>query len=224
MTINLALWESDYYRCSAPDVAPELGDPEFRGVYLRYQDPRHRKVTFEIDDSALTKSGFTCCNTYPKKFSGNTLMLTSTDPLCVKAYSDSLTNNRLVMGFGQSFGEDWIHVVFDELSIVPRPSWQDYTVDKYFEVLARMPEHAQDMDGARSGADQVCIMHTRHPQTNRILRISSVMWKSSRLCGVKLDVFHDPGFGDVSGEWTAFDVDVRSFSFHVSFAMISLFI
>ena len=118
VTINLALWESDYYRCSAPDVAPELGDPEFRGVYLRYQDPRHRKVTFEIDDSALTKSGFTCCNTYPKKFSGNTLMLTSTDPLCVKAYSDSLTNNRLVMGFGQSFGKDWIRVVSDKSNTI----------------------------------------------------------------------------------------------------------
>ena len=31
------------------------------------------------------------------------------------------------------------------------------------------------------------------------------------MCGVKLDIFHnDPGFGDVSSEWTAFDVDVGS--------------
>ena len=67
------------------------------------------------------------------------------------------------------------------------------------------------MNKARSGAEcygQVCIMQTRLPRTTRILQISSVMWKSSRMCGVKLEVFHDPGFGDVSGEWTAFDVNV----------------
>ena len=31
------------------------------------------------------------------------------------------------------------------------------------------------------------------------------------MCAVKLEVFHDPGFRDVSGKWTAFDVDVGSF-------------
>ena len=30
------------------------------------------------------------------------------------------------------------------------------------------------------------------------------------MCAVKLEVFHDPGFGDIPGEWTAFDVDVHS--------------
>jgi len=43
------------------------------------------------------------------------------------------------------------------------------------------------------------------------------------MCRVKLQVFQDPGFGDVSGKWTAFDVDVGSF-LHVSLALISLFI
>ena len=31
------------------------------------------------------------------------------------------------------------------------------------------------------------------------------------MCGVKLELFHDPGFDNVSGEWTAFDVNVGSF-------------
>jgi len=67
----------------------------------------------------------------------------------------------------------------------------------------RAPELAQAMNKARSGAeryDQVYIMQTRLPRTTRILQISSVMWKSSRMCGVKLEVFHDHGFGDVSSE------------------------
>ena len=33
--------------------------------------------------------------------------------------------------------------------------------------------------------------------------------------GVKLEIYHDPGFGDVSGEWTAFDANVGSFFAHL---------
>ena len=141
-------------------------------------------------------------------------MLTSTDPLCIKVYFDSRTNHRLVLGFGQSFGKDWIHVVFDESNMIPQPSWQDYTEHKYVEMLVRTPEYAQHMNKARSGAErygQLCVMQTCLPRTTRILQILSVMWKSSRMCGVKLELFHDPGFDNVSGEWTAFDVNVGSF-------------
>ena len=33
------------------------------------------------------------------------------------------------------------------------------------------------------------------------------------MCGVKLELFQDPRFGNVSGEWTGFDVDVSRFFF-----------
>jgi len=228
LNINLVLWESNYYRCPVPYIPvrgpyPPAGPRQLCQVYLRYQDPPHRNTAFEIDDSALAENGFTCCDTYPKKFTSDTLTLTSTDPLCVKVYSDSLTNYRLVLGFGQSFGKDWVHVISDGPNTILPPSWQDYAKHKYIEMLARMPEHAQQMNRARSGAEQVCIMQTHLPQTTSLLQTSSVMWKSSRRCGVKLEVFHDPSFGDISGEWTTFDVDVGSF-LHVSLALISLFI
>ena len=228
VAIPLALWESNYYRCPAPSFGlfPPEGPPQLRQVYLRYQDPPHRSTTFEIDDSALIENGFTSCDVYPKKFTGNTLTLASTDPLCVKVYYDSLTNHRLLVGFGQIFGTDWIHVVSDEPNIISGLSWQDYTWQKYIDMLVRAPEHTQHMNKARSGAersDQVCIIQTRLPQTTRILQISSVMWKSSRVYRVKLEVFHDPGFGVVSGEWTAFDVNVGIF-LHISLALMSHFI
>ena len=215
VAIALALWESNYYRCKEPDSlvhAPE-GPPQFHQVYLRYQDPSHRNTTFEIDDSALTENGFTCCNAYPKRFTGNTLTLTRTCSLCIRVYSDKQANHCFVVGFGQSFGKDWMHVVSDE-TIIPRLPWVDSTKHNYNAMLVRSPEHAQRMNTARSGAErygQICIMQTRLPQTTRLLQISSVMWKSSRMCGVKLEVFHDPGFADVSGEWAAFDVNVGSF-------------
>jgi len=93
-------------------------------------------------------------------------------------------------------------------------------------MLVDTPEYAQPMNKARSGSEgydrQIYVMQTRFPRT-RVLQISSVMWRSSRMCGVKLEVFDDPGFCDVSGEWTAFNVDVGGF-LHVSLALISLFI
>ena len=225
VTITLALWESNYYRCPAPYFGlflPGALPLRLRQVYLRYQDLPHRNATFEIDDSALTEIGFTCCDAYPKEFTGNTLALTSADSFGIKVYSDSLTNHRFVVGLEQFFGKDWIHVVSDEYGIIPRLPWEYYAVHEYYKM--KVLEHAQAMNKARSGAERygrICIMQTHLPQTTRILQISSVMWKSSRMCGVKLEVFHDPGFGDVSGEWTALDVNVGFL--HFSLALISLF-
>ena len=54
-------------------------------------------------------------------------------------------------------------------------------------------------------------METRLPRSTWVLQTSCVMWKSSRICGVKLDVFQNPRFGIASGEWTGFDVDVSRF-------------
>ena len=208
VTISLALCGSDYYRY--PCVAYPEAPLRLRQVYLRYQDLPHRNTTFEIDDSALAENGFTCYDTYPMKFTGDMLTLTS-DSICIRVYSDSLTNHRFVVGLGLSFGKDWIHVVSDESNTIPRPSRRDYLQHKYNEMKVIMPEHAQHMNKARSGAErygQVCIMQTRLPRTTRILQISSVMWGSSRMYGVKLEVFHDPGFGHISSEWTAFYVNV----------------
>ena len=83
-----------------------------------------------------------------------------------------------------------------------------------------MPAHARHVNKARSEVEQVCIMQTRLLRSDSILQIASVTWKSSRICGVKLGVFDDPaGSSDVSGEWTAFDVDVGYFSLYISLAL-----
>ena len=210
MNIGLALWESNYYWWPGPFLkllkAPQW---QLRQVYLRYQDLPYGNITFENDDSALTENGFTCCHAYPEKFTGNTLTMTSTNFLCVKVYSDSLTNRCFVVGLGQTFGKDWIHVVFDESDIIPQPS-ELLAMDEHFKMRCKASRHALHMNKARSGAQQVCIMQTRLPQTTRILQISSVTWKSSRRCGVKLEVFHDPGFCNVSGHWSVFHVNVGS--------------
>ena len=197
--ISLCLRESNYYRCAELFSRPE-GTLQFRQVYLRYQDTSHRNATFEIDDSAVTKDGFVCFNTLPRNFTGNTFILTSTVPLCVKAYSNDLTGDYFAVGFGQVFGKDWIHVESDPWD----SPLEAFTEIEYNNMLARAPEHARSMDKARSGA-RVCVMQTH---LHRFTLRTCVVWKSSRENGVKLEVFRDPSFDSVSGEWMGFDVDV----------------
>ena len=208
VTIDLCLGESNYYRCGHPDAFPERA-LQFRQVYLRYQDTSHRSAAFEIDDSAITKNGFVCFDTLPRNFTGNTFILTSTNPLCVKVYSNDQTGDYIAVGFGQCFGKDWVNVEY-----VKSGTWNPlfskeltmelFPKEKYNDMLAEAPEHMRSMDKARSGA-QICIMHTRLRQST--LR-TCVVWKSSRENSVKLEVFRDPSFDDVSGKWTGFDVDV----------------
>ena len=198
-TINVALWESNYYRYGSESVRGERGRPQLHQVYLRYQGTPRRTVTsFEIDDSAITENGFT--------FIEN--LFTATVDLGVKFYSKSL-EHRFALGFGHWFDQNWIHVVCEEPGTT---FWNPYV-----PMLTRAREHARFMKKARSGAARcrgsVCIMETPIPQSTWILQTSCIVWKNSRICGVKLDVFRDPGFGIVSSKWTGFDVDVSSFFF-----------
>jgi len=196
VAIDLCLMESNYYRCHAkPDSYPE-GTFQFRQVYLRYQDTFHRNAAFDIDDNAITENGFTYDGAYPTKFTGNMFTPTITDPLRVKVYSNNQTGHCFAVGFGQFLGKNWIHVESN--------MWDSFDF-KYNSMLARAPDHLQSMDKARSSGALVSIMHTCLDQWT--LR-TCVVWKSSRENGVKLEVFRDPGFDYLSGEWTGFDVDV----------------
>ena len=137
------------------------------------------------------------------KFTGDSFILTITDTLCIKIYSNDDTGDCFAVGFGQFFGKDWIHVqsgTWDFLS-------EESARYEYNNMLARAPEHVHSMDKARSGA-LVCTMQSRLGQLT--LR-TGVVWKSSRENGVKLEVFRDPSFDCVSGEWTCF----RSFDVSV---------
>ena len=202
VAINLALWESNYYRYPG-SFRPEGGHLQLCHVYLRYQDTPRCNSTFEIHDSAVHKEGFKCTSGSVRYREGmNTVTLSSTDPLCVKRYSKSYSHGRwhdFAVGFGQCFGQNWIHVVCDEPGID--------------SMLERAPEHAQSMKKAHSGAArcQIYILHTRLPQSSWILQTSCIVWTNSGICGIKLEVFQDPGFGFASTEWTAFDVDVSIF-------------
>ena len=223
MAINLALWESNYYRHPGPSCH-EGGRLQLRQVYLRYQDTPHihRSSTFEIDDSAaLHKGGFTSSARPVGLITGNTVTLNTADPLCVKGYYSCRQNYDFAMVFGQCFGQNWVHVICEE------PDSPYDLRSCYYAMRHRAADHAlpQSMKKARSGAAccQVYILQTRLPRSTWILQTSRVMWKSSVMYGVKLELFQDPGFGNVSSEWTGFDVDVsRFFLVHAHYRLIGI--
>ena len=124
------------------------------------------------------------------------------------------------VGFGRCFGQNWIDVLCMEpgttsrniYDLMPRRAPEHAQSVKepdpisrniYYLMLARAPEHAQSIKKARPGAArcQVYISHTRLPRSTWILQTSCVMWKSSGICGLKLEVFRNPGFDIPSGEW-----------------------
>ena len=205
VTINLTRWESNYYRHAGSIPYEEV--PSLQ-LHIRYQDTLHCNSTFEIDDSAIFQEGFSSSATLPQQSTtGNTVTLSTTDPLCVKRYSCKKEYDFAV-GFGQCIGQNWTHVVCQKSDTI---SWRIYDL-----MLERAPEYGRSMMTARSGAAahcQVYILQTRLPRSTWVLQTSRVIWKNSRMWGVKLDVFRDPEFSIVSGQWKGFDVEVSRLFF-----------
>ena len=210
VTINLALWHSNYYRYSSSvSQFPTEQSLEFRQLYLRYQGTPYRNATFEIDDSAIIEDGFICCNMYPSDLTENKLTLTSASPFCVKVYTDNQTKSRFSIAFGQCFGHDWIHCI----SEIPSGfSWFDEE-----EFLVKGPERVQSMAQAPPRGERcgnVWVNHTRLPRLTCIVRTSRVVWDKSRI-GVRMELFRQLDFHIGSDEWEIWNVEVGRFSHYV---------
>ena len=209
VAIKLASWKYKYYRHFTPlqYESPLKKTLRFKNVCLPYQDLRD--VTFQIDDSALTRSGFNYCGAHPPKLAGNTLILTNTDPLCVEVYSDDQANLRLVVGYGKFLGQHWVHLVCEVVSGQPS-HWKKYAQEEYKKMQDGRPEYAQCMSSAcpqKERYHHVLMKHTSLPgSTQQNIRTSCVVWESSGICAIKIDVFH--GFCNVTEEWTGFAIDV----------------
>ncbi|KAL4063365.1 heterokaryon incompatibility protein-domain-containing protein [Scleroderma yunnanense] len=218
VSINLALWKSNYYRYFTPvwKGFPTEGTLQFRQLYLRYQDIPHRNVTFKIDDSAITRNGFTYCGTYPWEPRENTVTLTRTNFLYVKIYSNSESNCRFAVGFGLCFGQGWIHFVYQEHACTNYgySQWEDYAEGEYKKMLVRGPEHARSMAEVRSRGERYGHLWFKYNclpgRTGWSVRTSYIVWESSKNWGVRIDAFQDPGIRHRSDEWadlTNFDVE-----------------
>jgi len=206
VVIEVALWESNYYQYGNADThSLWTRHPQLCQVYLRYQGTPHCGSTFKIDDSAVHKEAVT--DTYPEKMiTGNTVTLSTTDSLCLKCYSCGQYHFEVALG--QCFDQHWI--------CVDCGMFYHNIPTSYVQKLMRAPEHAQSMNKECSGSAscRVWVMETPLVPESMILQTSHLMWKGSRVCGVKLGVFRTPRLGNIaSGKWIGFDVDVSIFFF-----------
>ena len=206
VTINLTLQNFNYYRYSSLVwQLPTEGNIQFRKVHLRYQDAYH-DVAFEIDDSAITASGFVGRNEYPPELTGNTFTLTGTSPLCVRVYSQIRGQGRFAVAFGQCLGRDWVHVIVN-----PRGNYSRFYAG---ELMLKGPEQTQfgDAFSPAEFRDHIWAHHIRLPGSNSVVRTSRVVWERSRI-GVRIEIFQDPGFRSGLDEWRILYVEVGKTSF-----------
>ena len=203
VTINMAVRNYNYLRYFLPlEELPTGQSLQFRQVYLRYHPDAFRDVTFDIDDSAITENGFTNCHTYPSD-TGNTIMLTSTSPICTKSYVETAGGSRFSVAFGQFFGLDWVH-------LINRAPKRFSSLDEA-KLLINGAKHAYSMAGVASRDDlcaRIWICHIPLPRSTCTVRVSRIVW--SRRIEVWMEIIRDSTFH--LGEWRSIDVEVSGFS------------
>ena len=210
VAVNLVLWNSNYYRYPNVQEA-DLGDsPEFRQVYLRYQDTPIHAVTFEINDSNLTENGFTCSNEHPEEHTGN-FTLTDVNPFSVKTYSEEQGNSCFKVVFGQYLGRDWVHLDDFPLNAIPNideeasiPRGPDWALP-----MSNAPIHYRPYDG-------IWIHHFHLPGSSWVVRTYRVVDGRSKI-RLRMEMFRDSHFRNTQDGWKVYHVEVVNFLVHVDY-------
>ena len=205
VSIDLVLWNSNYYRYSNVWQTADSNSAEFRQVYLRYQDTLNYTVTFDIDDSGITENGFTCSNEAPAEHAGNNFTLTNANPICVKTYSEQQGNSRFKVVFGQCLGLDWVHLDYDfSLGITSsRAQGPDWAL-----ALSDAPSH-----GLSSSNRHLWVRHFRLPGSSWVVRVYRTAWERSKI-RVRMEVFQDSQFRSGLDDWKVYFVEVSDFIVH----------
>ena len=201
VTIDLVLWNSNYYRYPPMRVSALVASPaKYHQVYLRYQDTSNHTITFDIDDSGVIENGFTS-HVDPKNPAGNTSTLTNTNPFCVKTYSKQ-GDGHFNIDFGQCLGLDWVHL---DVARPPRSCIED-------TLKVQMPGGALSMadpfEAYSSG--RLWVYHLQIPGSTWIVRIYRVAWERSKI-RLRLEVSRGTHLQNRLDEWIAYDVEVSDF-------------
>ena len=206
VSIDLVLWNSNYYRYLNVQAADVGDSAKFHQVFLRYQDTPNHAVTFKVDDGGLTENGFICSNEYPasEEHSVNTFMLTNANPFCFRTYSEEKSNCRFRVVFGQCLGEDWVHL---QNSALGTSAWINFVTS-----ISRGPDCALSIsDGPfDSLCGKLCVRHFHPPGSPWVVRTYRIEWERSKI-EIRMEVFHDPHFRNGLDEWKVYDVEVSDF-------------
>ena len=202
VSVVLASWNSNYYRYPMPISTPlrTTGHLQFRQVYLRYQDT-FSNVTFEIDDSAIIKNGFTCRDTRslePEGNTGSTLTVTTINFLRARAYSNDKRDCCFAVAFGECFGEGWVHAI----------AFPDQLSQFYKKELVKGPKRARriaEVPSRDHHYGRIWVNYIRLP--GWVVRTSRIVWERSNI-GVRIEAFRDPGINIGLNDWKTLGVQV----------------
>ena len=211
VSIDVVLWNSNYYRYPSPGYAALEDSPaEFRQVYLRYQDTPNHTVTFDVDDSEIIENGFTYSCGDSENLSGNTFTLTNADPFCAKTYSEEQGDGYFKVIFGQFFGQDWVHL--DDFS-----SDTIFLLDDQTLPIVQGPDWALSMGDAPSrdnSRGRLWIRHLHLPKSTWVVRTYRVAWERSTV-RLRMEVFRSSSCQNGLGEWKTYDIEVNDFIVHM---------
>ena len=208
VTINLVLWNSNYYRYLSTGAAVlEASLTEFHQVYLRYQDTSNHTVTFDIDDSGVIENGFSSSHVDSKNLTGNMFTLTNTNPFCVKTYSEKRGDGHFNVDFGQCLGLGWVH-----LDVARFPgSWIDDTLKVQMPAVLSI---ANPFQAYSSGC--LWVYHLQLPESTWVVRIYHVAWERSKT-RLRLEVFRGTHPQHCLDEWNVYHVEVSDFFVHMDY-------
>ncbi|KAI6137298.1 hypothetical protein F5141DRAFT_78627 [Pisolithus sp. B1] len=91
--------------------------------------------------------GFTRCGTYPRKFTGDAVTLSSlTNDLVVVVYANRDAGSYFAVGLGYYLGQGWVHIVYDEHLPKSRDvDWRNFGKRAYDRMWCARAEHARNM-------------------------------------------------------------------------------
>ncbi|KAI6145781.1 heterokaryon incompatibility protein-domain-containing protein [Pisolithus tinctorius] len=201
-TIDLVFSGSSFERTLSTTDGP-TALPEFKTLYLTYnQDANETRREFTLDDEHASYHGFTRRGTFPRKFPGDTVTLSSlTDDLIVIVYANDDVKSRFAVGLGYYLHQGWVHVVCDD----QEADWTAFAKNAHARMWKARAKHAQSMpkrlDDPNPNHEDHFIKHAHLPRSIWGARVVWGDWEMDNF-KVMVDVEQCPGCCDGPCTWT----------------------
>ncbi|KAI5984766.1 heterokaryon incompatibility protein-domain-containing protein [Pisolithus marmoratus] len=164
--------------------------PEFKTVYLAHHQGINEKgceLTLTLDDKHASYLGFTRRATYPRKFVGDTVTLSSVrdimDDLIVIVYANDEARSCFAVGLGYYFDQGWVHVVCDGHFPPQQADWADFAEHAHRQMWKARAEHAWHMakpEHAYLTCKDYFVKHAHLPRSIWAARIVWGRWDADR--------------------------------------------
>ncbi|KAI6143091.1 heterokaryon incompatibility protein-domain-containing protein [Pisolithus tinctorius] len=147
-TIDLEYSRSSFHRTSTANSTtdiPRTVYPEFKTLHLTLnQDANETPCEVTLDDKLASYHGFARRGTFPRKFTGEAVTLSSrTNDLIVVVYANDDVNSRFAVGLGYYDRHFLAHVVSDRRPPTQEADWMAFAKNAYDRMWKARAKHAR---------------------------------------------------------------------------------